>query len=45
VAEAGPQARKRLVVSREFLVFVQEEMAEMASRWEERRRRLEAELG
>lgn len=41
---AGPGARNRLVVSREFLLFVQEEMAQMVERWDQRRRQLEAEL-
>ena len=45
VCVAGPQARRRLTMSREFLVFVQEEMSAMAGRWDERRRQLEAELG
>lgn len=44
VGIAHPEARARLVLSREFLVFVREEMVTMAERWEVRRRRVEAEL-
>ena len=40
VAESS--ARRRLVLSREFLVFVQEEMVAMADRWETRKRQVEA---
>ena len=38
-------AYRRLVVTREFLRFVSEEMRGIASRWEDRRRQLEGELG
>ena len=44
VGIAHPEARARLVLSREFVVFVREEMVTMAERWDERRRRVEAEL-
>ena len=37
---AAPGARARLDLSREFLVFVREELASMAARWEARKREL-----
>lgn len=36
-ATQDPQARERLIESRDFLVFVSEEMAAMARRWARRR--------
>jgi DNA-binding transcriptional regulator GbsR (MarR family) len=41
---AEPAARARLALSREFLTFVQEEMAAMAARWQERRRQIEGRV-
>ncbi len=37
-------AYRRLVVTREFLVFVNEEMRGLAGRWEEHRKRIERDL-
>ena len=37
-------AYRRLVVTREFLAFVSEEMRGLAGRWEEHRKRLERDL-
>jgi predicted transcriptional regulator len=37
---SSPAARDRLVLSREFLVFVRAEMRAMAERWDERKREL-----
>ena len=37
-------AHKRLVLTREFLVFVDREMDELAERWEKRRAEIEAAL-
>jgi DNA-binding MarR family transcriptional regulator len=37
---AAPEAKARLELSREFLVFVREELVDLAARWEERKREL-----
>ncbi len=34
---AGTPAHQRILVTREFMAFINEEMAEVASRWEQRR--------
>jgi len=41
----GDPALKRLVLTREFLIFVEDEMVELAERWELRRKELERDLG
>ena len=38
-------SRRRLLMMLEFLRFMEEEMVSLATRWDERRRRVEAELG
>jgi predicted transcriptional regulator len=43
VMEPGTPAYRRMLVTREFLAFVNDEMGELAAKWEKRRRELFAD--